>query len=127
MSFNNSTYNALNNPMINNANMNQQMGDNIQDLPLNNQSIPKKTDLEMIYNLFNDPVQVPQTNTIVKSTFDNLKLSIVAGILFGIFTLSFTSSLFENYFKNSNPVIVKLITIIIFMVVFFVIQKILKL
>ena len=112
-------------PQINQQSL--MFGDSIKDLPTNNQATPKQSDLEMIYNLFNDPSQVDNTNKIVKSTFDTFKLSIVAGILFAIFSMTFTSELFKNYFKNSNQIVIKLITIGIFMLVFFVIQKILKL
>lgn len=93
-------------------------GDKISSLPINNDSEPKQGDLEVIYNLFNSPKTV-QT---VKNTVSSFKYSIIAGLLYGIFTLPFITNLVGNYCKG-NAIFAKLMMIVAFIIIFFIIQK----
>jgi|LakMenEpi03Aug12_release.lakeMendotaPanAssembly.Ray.scaffolds.fasta_scaffold3721419_1 hypothetical protein len=93
-------------------------GDNINTLPLNNDVQPKKSDLEIIYNLFNSP----EATEVVKQTVSSLKLSILAGILFVILSLPLFTEL-VNKITKEKTIYTKGILTLIFITLFYIIQK----
>ena len=93
-------------------------GDNINSLPLNNDIQPKKSDLEIINNLFNSP----ELTNVVTQTVSSLKLSILAGILFVILSLPIFTEL-VNKFTKDKAIYTKGVLTLIFIIVFYIIQK----
>lgn len=93
-------------------------GDNINSLPLNNDVQPKKSDLEIINNLFNSS----ELTEVVTQTVSSLKLSILAGILFAIFSLPIFTELVNKLTKEKS-IYTKAVLTLIFIIVFYTLQK----
>jgi len=93
------------------------LGDNISSLPIAPNTKAKITDLETLYNLFQ-----PKNKEVITQTFSAFKLSLLAGILFLIFSLPFINKLADSYFQG-NIILSKLILTICVTVFFFIIDK----
>lgn len=96
------------------------MGDNINNLPINNQS-PSNHELKVVKELFEDPEHQETINTSV----NELKDYILAGILFLIFSLKGLDNLLKNnvaIFENSDIILV-LFKALLFIIIFYVVRN----
>jgi len=96
------------------------MGDNINNLPINNQP-PSNHELKIVKELFEDPEHQETINTSV----NELKDYILAGILFLIFSLKALDNLLKNnvaMFENSDIILV-LFKAMLFIIIFYVVRN----
>ena len=96
------------------------MGDNINNLPINNQP-PSNHELNVVKELFEDPEHQETINTSV----NELKDYILAGILFLIFSLKGLDNLLKNnvaIFDNSEIILV-LFKALLFIIIFYVVRN----
>ena len=92
-------------------------GDNIFALPLNENHKSDKSELELMYNLFQ-----PNNKQLIATSISVFKLSLVGSVLFGILTIPIFTKLVNIYTKD-NQLLGKMLLMAIFLVAFFLIQK----
>jgi hypothetical protein len=95
------------------------IGDNILNLPIDNKNDPKKSDYEIIYNIFSE-----KNTKNLDEVVDKFKLSIVATILFCIFSLPFIEKIIDIQTRG-NTILTKIILLLTFMLTFYLVQKLL--
>jgi len=95
-------------------------GDNIKDLPINNDQTAKPGDLEIIYNLFQSggKAKLAQLSTALTP----FKTIFIGTVLFGLLSLPFVLKFVETYCKN--PIFSRLLLMLAFLVIFFLLSKI---
>tara|TARA_Y100000816_G_C25630861_1_gene336390 strand:+ start:200 stop:511 length:312 start_codon:yes stop_codon:yes gene_type:complete len=96
------------------------MGDNINNLPINNQP-PTNHELKIVKELFEDPEHQETINTSV----NELKDYILAGILFLVFSLKGLDNLLKNnvaIFENSDIILV-LFKALLFIIIFYIVRN----
>lgn len=103
-------------------------GDEVNNLPVDNDAPAETGDLEMMYNLFNGKSDITSPGTPVtasagssNSFAQSLKLALLGGVLFVVFSLPPVYKLANAYIRN--PILAILLLALLFMIVFFLLQK----